>query len=73
MIEKIVKNGYCHIEDLLEKETSVELLKSMAAHDVWLYKTHEQKISDNSQSLCRAFEKLMYRRNDNKQEASRTC
>ncbi len=36
-----------------------ELLRTMVAHDFWFYKTDEQKITANSQSLYWAFEKML--------------
>ena len=59
VIEKIVKDGYCRLDDIPEKETGAALLKDMAAHDFWFYKTDEQNIMANSQSIYRAFEKMV--------------
>jgi uncharacterized protein len=59
VIEKIVKDGDCHITDLPEKAAGAELLKEMVAHDFWFYRIDQQRILANSQSLYRAFEKLV--------------
>lgn len=70
VIEKIVKDGYCSIGDMPEKEAGAELLKGMVAHDFWFYRTDQQKILANSQSLFRAFEKFINFRNVNSKGSS---
>ena len=70
VIGNIVKDGYCHIADLSEKEAGVELLKDMTAHDFWFYHTEAQKITANSQSIYRAFEKMIRCHEDTK---ARSC
>jgi len=59
VIKQIVKNGFCKIETIKNRQTVLELLKEMIAHDFWFYIANERKIVANSRSVERAFEKMM--------------
>ncbi len=59
VIEKIVKEGYCPLADIANREVGLELLQYMVAHDFWFYRVDEQKISANSKSIYWAFEKML--------------
>ncbi len=59
VIEKIVKDGYCHIANITDRDIGFELIKQMVAHDFWFYRVDEQKISANSKSIYWAFEKML--------------
>jgi hypothetical protein len=59
IIQEIVRNG-SYIRNNQEDAACVNVLvKKMVEHDFWFYKTGEQKILANSQSIFRAFEKLV--------------
>lgn len=57
--QEIVQNGMYIRHDQEDAARMNALIKKMVAQDIWLYKTDEQKILANSQSLFRAFEKLV--------------
>ncbi|MBI4649373.1 MAG: hypothetical protein HY738_22930, partial [Bacteroidia bacterium] len=60
VINKIVINKFCKIDEIHNNKLMIkDLIKEMVAHDFWFYKVDEQKITANSQSLFRAFERLL--------------
>lgn len=59
VIEKIVKNKFCHPSAISNNKILNDLLKTMISHDFWFYKVDEQKITANSQSIFRAFERML--------------
>jgi len=62
MTTKIVQHGSYVRNDHEDVKTVNALVKKMVAHDFWFYKTEEQKIIANSQSIHRAFERLVISR-----------
>ncbi|MBI4645743.1 MAG: AAA family ATPase [Bacteroidia bacterium] len=62
VIEQIINNQFCHPITIQNAKILDELLNIMVAHDFWFYKVNEQKITANSQSLLRAFERMIKER-----------
>jgi len=57
MTTAIVQHGFYERNDQEDAKTVSHLIKKMVTHDFWFYKTGEQKIIANSQSIYWAFEK----------------
>jgi len=62
VILKMVKNQFCQPDSISNNKILDSLLSIMIAHDFWFYKVNEQKITANSQSLLRAFERMIKKR-----------
>ncbi len=60
--QQIVRNGSYSRNDQEDAACMNALIKKMVAQDIWFYKTDEQKIIANSQSIYRAFEKMVNQR-----------
>ncbi|MBI4649615.1 MAG: hypothetical protein HY738_24195, partial [Bacteroidia bacterium] len=63
VIGKIVNNQFCCPTTIQNAKILDELLCIMIAHDFWFYKVDEQKITANSISILRAFERLIIEKN----------
>ncbi|MBI4648988.1 MAG: hypothetical protein HY738_20960 [Bacteroidia bacterium] len=59
-INKIIVEKGAYIRNDNEKPLIINpLIKDMVSYDFWFYKVVEQKITANSQSLLRAFERMV--------------